>query len=38
MTADQTNYKTLNKLYAKKVELTEELESLLDLWVSLEGE
>jgi ATP-binding cassette subfamily F protein 3 len=31
-----SDYETLNKLYTRKVELTEELESAIDLWVGLD--
>jgi ATP-binding cassette, subfamily F, member 3 len=32
---DGTDYKVLNQLYRKKLELTKELESTMDLWLSL---
>lgn len=36
MTQNQSDYETLNKLYERKEVLSEELESVMDLWVSLE--
>jgi len=36
MMADQSDYESLNKLYAKKEELSKELELVMEQWVSLE--
>ena len=36
MTNNQSDYETLNKLYERKEALSDELESVMELWVSLE--